>query len=514
MQFAQLVSTSEVVGSTRSRLKKMSALAALFEQLTIDTARIAVCYLCGHLPQGKIGLGPAILRDLAPPDAVGESALHLSDVDDAFSALAEISGAGANAKRKARLERLFAHATDAERTFLSRLIVGELRQGALEGVMAEALARATQTASSEVRRAVMLAGDPAPVAEALITHGPEGLAQFKLVPGRPVQSMLASPTEGVEDALARLDIVRLEYKMDGARIQAHRSGPDVQVFSRRLNDVTASVPEVVEAVQQFDAENFILDGEAIALADDDRPLPFQVTMKRFGRRLDVEAMREKIPLQPYFFDCLYLDGQSLLDASTQERVTALRKLIPEHLSMPSLETNDVELARTFVKRAFDAGHEGAMAKSLHAPYEAGSRGSSWLKIKQIHTLDLIVLDAEWGSGRRRGWLSNLHLGARSDDGQSTIMLGKTFKGLTDKTLKWQTERLLALETHREQHVVHVRPELVVEIAFNDLQSSSQYPGGLALRFARVKQYRDDKSAEDANSMEDVRALATPEVLAE
>lgn len=511
MLLARVVEASTVVAGTRSRLKKMAALAELFEEVDADQARLAVSYLTGTLPQGRIGLGPALLGSLELSVAPTDPSLTLAETDAAFAALADISGPRSAARRKQALTALFGRAGDAERAFLRRLIVGELRQGALEGVMAEALARATDTPSQIVRRAVMLAGDPAEVAAVLLAHGSDALSQFRLQPGKPLQAMLASPTEDIASAMAALGEARLEYKLDGARVQVHRFGDDVRVFSRRLNDVTASVPEVVELAHALDAASFILDGEVIAMHKDGRPHPFQVTMKRFGRRLDVEALRTQLPLTTYFFDCLYLDGEPLIDAPTRTRCEALAGLVAAEARVPHCVTADLKAAQEFVSQAFEDGHEGAMAKALDATYEAGSRGASWLKIKQVHSLDLVVLAAEWGSGRRKGWLSNLHLGARSDDG--FVMLGKTFKGLTDKLLAWQTEALLALETHRDDYTVYVKPELVVEIAFNDLQASPHYPGGLALRFARVKRYRDDKGPGDADTMETVRALAPPGIAA-
>jgi DNA ligase-1 len=350
----------------------------------------------------------------------------------------------------------------------------------------------------------MLAGDLGAVAIAALTGGGEALAGFDVELFRPLQPMLAQTAEGVGEALSRLGgAASLEAKLDGARVQVHRRGDEVRVFSRRLNEVTVAVPEVVEAARALPAHELILDGEVIALRPDRTPHPFQVTMRRFGRKLDVEAMRGELPLTPFFFDCLWRDGRELLSAPLAERAAALAELVPEAWRVERLVTSDAAAGDAFLRRTLDAGHEGVMAKALAAPYEAGSRGQSWLKVKLAKTLDLVVLAAEWGSGRRRGWLSNLHLGARDPAG-GFVMLGKTFKGLTDETLAWQTERLLALAAGREGHVVHVRPELVVEIAYNDLQASPHYPAGLALRFARVKGYRPDKSAADADTLGTVR----------
>jgi DNA ligase-1 len=318
--------------------------------------------------------------------------------------------------------------------------------------------------------------------------------------------MLAQPAGDIEEALADLGEAALEYKLDGARVQAHRAGGIVRVYSRGLHDVTGAVPEVVERVSSLPGGDLILDGEAIALGESGRPLPFQTTMRRFGRKLDVEALRRELPLDVFFFDVLHTDGDTLIDRPARERSQVLAERIPPSLRTPRLVTRDAAEAEAFFRQSLATGHEGIMAKSLDAPYEAGNRGSAWLKLKPAHTLDLVVLAAEWGSGRRQGWLSNLHLGARDPEANGFVMLGKTFKGMTDEMLKWQTEKLLSLEIGRDRHIVHVRPELVVEVAFSDVQASSQYPGGVALRFARVKRYRPDKLPSDADTIAAVRAI--------
>jgi DNA ligase-1 len=390
---------------------------------------------------------------------------------------------------------------------LRSLLLGELRQGALESLVLDAVARAAGVPAAAVRRAQMITADLGKVALAARRGGAEELARFSLSLFVPVQPMLAQTAESAEDALAQHERAAFEWKLDGARVQAHKQGGEVRIYSRNLNDLSERVPELVEAVAALPARDLILDGEAIALRSDGAPLPFQVTMRRFGRRLGVDAMRTELPLTGFFFDCLRLDDQTLIDAPYAERSAALARLLPEPLAIPRVVTADRAEAEAFIANAFERGHEGVMAKSLAAPYEAGSRGAAWLKLKQAHTLDLVVLAAEWGSGRRKGWLSNLHLAARDEASGQLVMLGKTFKGMTDAMLKWQTERLLALETHREGHIVHVRPELVVEIAFSDVQASPHYPGGVALRFARVKRYREDKRAEDADTLAQVRAFA-------
>jgi len=403
------------------------------------------------------------------------------------------------------VRELFERATAAEREFLVRLVMGELRQGALLGVMEDAVARASELPLGEIRRAAMLSGDLEAVAVAALADGRTGLARFSIELFRPIRPMLAQPALDLNDALERLGTAALEHKLDGARVQVHRRGDEVRAYSRPLNDVTAAVPEVVEAVRALPVSEAIFDGEVIALAADGRPLPFQVTMRRFGRTLDVERMRLELPLSTSLFDVLRLDGADLIDAPARERWAKLRERAPG-LAVAQRITADPTEAAAFYDDAIARGHEGVMAKALDAPYEAGGRGSAWLKIKAAHTLDLVVLAAEWGSGRRRGWLSNIHLGAREPGTGGFVMLGKTFKGMADAMLEWQTREFQKLAVRTEGHVVHLRPEIVVEVAFNDVQQSPRYPGGMALRLARVKAYRPDKSPEDADTVETVRAL--------
>ena len=435
--------------------------------------------------------------------------LEIAGLERTLDNLASASGKGVAAVRHELLQTLFAHATTAERRFLIALLLGELRQGASEGIMIEAIAKAWQVASSEVRRAFMLSGDLAATASIAAAAGEAGLRQVRLRVGTPLRSMLAQTADSLDDVFERLDHAAqpliLDWKMDGARVQVHKDGDDVAVFSRRLNDVSASVPEVVEAVRSMPATTLVLDGEAIVLAATGRPQPFQITMRRFGRRQDVEAMRAALPLSVRVFDCLHADGEDLIGASCTARLRRLDAAVPAGNLMPRCVTDQPATAAAFLRDALATGHEGVMAKHPSAPYQAGGRGAAWLKVKHSHTLDLVVLAAEWGSGRRRGWLSNLHLGARDDAG-GFVMLGKTFKGLTDALLKWQTEALLELAVERSGPVVHVVPKLVVEIAFNDVQTSPHYPGGVALRFARVKRYRPDKTASDADTLAAVRAL--------
>jgi DNA ligase-1 len=464
-----------------------------------------VAYLSGETRQGKLGVGYASLREARSAGGAPES-LTLADVDAALERLRATSGKGSAAARTAQLEALFARAGDEERDFLARLMRGELRQGALEGVMLDAIGSAASLSAAEVRRAAMVAGGLAPVAKAALTDGIAGLARFSIRLMQPVQPMLASPIDDVAGAVTALGTAALEWKIDGARVQVHKSGGDVRVFTRSLKDVSAAVPEIVEAVRALRPRELILDGETIALAPGGAPQPFQVTMRRFGRRLDVERLRSELPLAVFFFDCLFRDGEDLIARPARERVAAMTQALPPALAIPRIVTADAAEGEAFLAAALAAGHEGLMVKALDAAYEAGRRGASWLKVKRAHTLDLVVLAVEWGSGRREGWLSNLHLGARDPSTGGFVMLGKTFKGLTDATLQWQTAEFLKRETGRDGHVVRVRPEIVAEIAFGDLQASPRYAGGLALRFARLKRYRPDKTAADADTIDIVRAL--------
>jgi DNA ligase-1 len=505
-RFADLVQASGAVAQTASRLAKRDAIAACLRAAEADEVEIAVAFLSGELPTGRIGIGYATLSELRGAYAAAEPSLTLRDIESALVGVAATSGKGSAARRSEQLAGLFARATRAEQDFLVRLLTGELRQGALEGVMIDAIAAAASVADSEVRRAAMFAGDLGAVARVALTEGAPGLARFSITLQRPVQPMLAQSAEDVADALGRLGTAALEWKLDGARVQVHKAGDRVRVFTRRLNEVTDAVPELVETVQALASRELILDGEAIATGPGGAPQPFQVTMRRFGRKLDVDAMRAGLPLAVFFFDCLQRDGVSLVDRPAQERFAVLGEVLPSRLIVPRLITSDAAAAEAFFRDALARGHEGVMAKALDAPYEAGRRGAGWLKVKRAHTLDLVVLAAEWGHGRRRGWLSNLHLGARDAAAGGFVMLGKTFKGLTDELLEWQTRQLASREVSRDASTVYVRPELVVEIAFNDLQASPQYPGGLALRFARVKGYRPDKRAEDADTIETVRQV--------
>jgi DNA ligase-1 len=503
---ATVVATSRRVAETGSRLSKRDAIAACLAVLAPDEIAIAVAFLSGETRQGRLGLGYATLNAARGTGAAATPSLTLIDADAALARIHATRGKGSAAERARQLGALFAAATPDEQDFLVRLLVGELRQGALEGVMLEAIAAAARVPIDDVRRAAMFAGDLGAVAQAARAEGAAGLARFSIALLKPIQPMLAQPAADVADALARLGTAAFEWKLDGARVQVHKADDDVRIYTRGLNDVTAAVPEIVEALRAAPARELILDGETIALGPGGEPQPFQVTMRRFGRKLDVAATRAALPLCAYFFDCLHRDGDALVDRPASERFDALAAALPKNLLMPRLVTGDATAAQSFYADALARGHEGVMAKALDARYEAGNRGASWLKVKRAHTLDLVVLAAEWGHGRRHGFLSNLHLGARDPASGGFVMLGKTFKGMTDAMLAWQTRELLARAIGRDDYTVHVRPELVVEIAFNDLQASPQYPGGLALRFARVKGYRPDKRAGEADTIDTVRAI--------
>jgi DNA ligase-1 len=498
-----IAQTSRSLAATPARLAKIDLLAGCLRLAAPGEVPVAVAFLSGVLPQRQIGVGYATLRDLPPPAA--EASLTVAEVDAAFTRIGEVTGSGSAARRRALLAELFGRATGAEQEFLRGLLTGELRQGALDGVMAEGVARAAGVPGAQVRRALMLRGSLGAVAQAALAGGADGLRAFRLQVGRPVVPMLAQSADGVPSALERISPAAVEWKLDGIRVQVHRSGTQVAVFTRTLDDITARLPEVVEAALALPVTEAVLDGEVIALRDDGRPRPFQVTAGRVGSRTDPAAMRASLPVTPFLFDVLHLDGADLLDAPASERHAALTGAVPEALRMPRVVTADVAEAEAFLRGAIQRRHEGVVVKSLTAPYAAGRRGAGWLKVKPVHTLDLVVLAAEWGHGRRRGWLSNLHLGARDPEG-GFVMLGKTFKGMTDEMLGWQTERLLELAAGRDSWVVRVRPELVVEVAFDGVQRSSRYPGGLALRFARVLRYRPDKSAADADTIDAVRAI--------
>lgn len=501
---ATVVAASRQVSAASSRSVKIRLLADCLSGMQSGELEIAVLYLSGEIRQGRIGIGPSTLRG-SVAGAATDPNLELAEVDGRLGELATMRGGGSSARRAAALRSLFARATREEQEFLLRLLVGELRQGALAGVMIEAIAAATRLPATEVRRASMFESNLGAIARAGLEAGEAGLRRFDLRVMSPIAPMLAQVAGDVDEALESLaGEVAFEWKMDGARIQVHKQGGEVRIFTRNLNDVTAAIPEIAEAASKLPAEQLVLDGETIAFARSGRPHAFQTTMRRFGRKLDVARLREELPMRAYYFDCLLRDGTSLADRPARERFEALAAVLPQAQLIPRLLTRSNDAAAMFYDEALAAGHEGLMAKSLDAPYEAGNRGASWLKIKRVHTLDLVVLAAEWGHGRRQGKLSNLHLGALDAATGQYVMLGKTFKGMTDQMLEWQTREFLLRESHHDQWTVYLRPEIVVEIAFSDLQASPRYPGGLALRLARVKRYRPDKKIEDADTMDTVR----------
>lgn len=505
MLLAELVETSNRIANTSKRLEKTDLLAGLLKRLAPEEVEIAVAFLSGGARQGRIGIGHATLRNADGPAAATPS-LTLAEVDRTLDELARVQGRGSEQRKRELLNGLLARGTADEQHFLVRLLMGELRQGALEGIMLDGLAKATGIPLDRIRRAAMMAGSATIIAPAVLANGERGLSQFDVQLFRPVQPMLAQTAEDVSGALQELGEAALEYKFDGARVQVHKAGDHVAVYSRRMNDVTAAVPEIVNAVRAMPARELILDGEVLSLDAEGRPQPFQVSMRRFGRKLDVDRMLTELPMTPFWFDLLYLDGGSLMDEPQARRFAELSRLAPDAL-VPTLVTADPDQAEDFLHASLAQGHEGIMAKARGAPYAAGARGQSWLKIKQARTLDLVILAAEWGNGRRQGWLSNLHLGARDTVKGGFAMLGKTFKGLTDEMLAWQTQELLKLEIARDHYTVYVEPTLVAEIAFNEIQISPRYASGLALRFARVKRYRPDKSAADADTFETVQRLA-------
>jgi DNA ligase-1 len=504
---ANLVDASARVAASAARLTKVRELAEFLRVLPAEEIETAVHYLSGETPQGRIGIGYSVLQSAASVPPADHATLSIAEVDHCLTTIAGMRGTGTAALRVQALRDLFARATPAEQSFLLRLLVGELRQGALAGVMVDGVAAAADLPAAHVRRAAMYATGLGALARAALVDGMEALGRFQLEMFTPVSPMLAKTAIDVAEALRELSgDVAFEWKMDGARIQVHKVSDEVRIYTRGLNEVTGALPEIVEQVRSLAVCELVLDGEAIAFDAAERPQPFPITMRRFGRKLEVEKLRADLPIRAYFFDCLRIAGRSIAERPGRERFEALARAVPPALRIPRLVTSSEPEARAFYEAALAAGHEGLMAKSLDSAYEAGNRGAGWRKIKRVHTLDLIVLAAEWGHGRRTGTLSNLHLGAVEPSSGNPVMLGKTFKGLTDAMLAWQTKEFLARETHRDRWTVYVRPELVVEVAFSDLQASVRYPGGLALRLARVKRYRADKQAADADTMDTVRKV--------
>lgn len=510
-----LAQTSERLASTPKRGEKQRILVATLLACDPEERGLAALFLAGAVRQPKLFVGYAQLPRLRELPPAADSTLTLRTLDSTLQQIADVRGSGSSARRMELLSTLWSSATALEQRFMAGLLLGELRQGAVESVVLDAAAAAAQVPAPLLRRAFMLAGELAKVVQLAFDGSEAALNEVSLELFRPVLPMLAEPCADVESALQQLTEAAFEYKMDGARVQLHRRSDEVRVYTRTGNDVTAAVPELTELALSLPETELVLDGEVIALRPDGKPYPFQETMRRFGRKLDIETLRKTLPLSVFFFDCLYCAGRSLLEAPTTERVAILETIVPERARVPRLVTGDKVAAESFAAAALAAGHEGVMAKACDAPYAAGKRGANWLKIKRAHTLDLVVLAAEWGSGRRKGFLSNLHLGALDAQTGSFVMLGKTFKGLTDELLTFQTQALLERETQRDSYTVYVRPELVVEIAVSDIQKSPRYPAGLALRLARVKRYRPDKRADQASTLDEVRALyqlyATPDL---
>ena len=516
MLLSEVVEASARVAATPARTGKIAALADLLRRLASEEIEAAVGFLVGEPRQGRIGVGWATVAksvaarrgDRAEPEVPGEP-ISIIDLDRVLDELEVTIGSGSVAARAGLLDSLLARATPAETDFIADLLTGGLRQGALEGVMAEAVARAAEVPAAAVRRACMLAGDLGHTAAIALTEGREGLESVGLEVLRPIGPMLASTAPDVTAAIKELGLASVEWKLDGIRLQIHKNGEDVRIFTRNLNEITDRMPEVVAVIRGLPAEQVVLDGEGLTMTEDLRPQPFQDVMSRVGRRTGEPTAS----VGAHFFDCLHLDGEDLLDRPLLERLAALER-VAGPWRIPGEVTDDPDAAAEVLHASLAAGHEGVVVKGASSPYEAGRRGKSWRKVKVARTFDLVVLGAEWGHGRRKGWLSNLHLGARDPRTGEFVMVGKTFKGLTDATLKWQTERFLELETHREGITVFVRPETVVEIALDGVQTSTRYPGGVALRFARVKAYRSDKSPHEADTIDSIRALLTSSAGAE
>ena len=514
MLLNDVVEASAAVRATRSRTAKIAALAEALRRAEPDQVETVTAYLSGVLRQRKTGLGWRSLTAL--PASADEPTLTVREVHDTFEEISGVAGSGSRDRRAALVAGLFGRATADEQTYLRLLVTGELRQGALDGLMLEAVAQAAGVPAPAVRRASMFSGATVPVAVAALTEGEAGLARFGLELGRPLRPMLASSAADIAEAFTKTAAdgaaLAVDCKLDGIRVQVHKYDGRVQVFTRSLDEITGRLPEVVEAVAALPADRIVLDGEAIALDAAGRPRPFQETGARTASKLDVATLRARVPVTSYFFDLLHLDGEDLVDLPGVQRFERLVGALPPELVIPRTVTADPDVAQRYFADMVAAGHEGVVVKDQGAPYDAGRRGAAWVKVKPRHTLDLVVLAVEWGSGRRQGWLSNIHLGARDPDNGGFVMLGKTFKGMTDEMLTWQTGRFTELAvdpaTIKDSYVVEVRPEQVVEVAFDGIQTSTRYPGGMALRFARVLRYRDDKTADEADTVQMVRDLHT------
>jgi DNA ligase-1 len=498
MLFSEVAAASQEVAATRSRKAKISAIADLLRRSEPEEVPAVVGFLSGEARQGRIGVGYAAAFRLGVSPAADPS-LTIEEVDEVFAQIPLVVGSGSQAARSTLLSQLFSRATADEQDFLRRLLVGEVRQGALEGVVVEAVAQAADLPAASIRRALLVRPDLGLVAKTALAGSEPSLTALTLQVLNPVKPMLAASGASLEQVVAGSSLV--EWKLDGARIQVHRLGEEVRVFTRNLNDITGRVPEVVKDALALPIESVVLDGEAMGLRPDNTPQPFQETMSRFGTEAAAEGL-----LHPFFFDCLWIDGEPMIDRPLVERQAALDRVVPEERRIPRITTADLDEATAFMEAALTAGHEGVMVKAVDSLYEAGRRGGSWKKVKPAHTYDLVVLAAEWGHGRRTGFLSNIHLGARDPETGEFVMVGKTFKGMTDEMLRWQTERFQELEVSRTNWGVEVRPEQMVEVALDGVQASPRYPGGIALRFARVKRYRDDKDPSEADTIDTLRAL--------
>jgi DNA ligase-1 len=506
VRFKALAAASEKLGSTSKRKEKIAIISEMLLHARGRETYLVAHYLAGSIPSGKIGIGWKTIQNALADLRISEKQLSLEEVQSYLEDLSRLEGSGSIRHKTSVLRELFVRLEETEGHFLARLLVGEVRQGALEALVLDALAKASSLPSNQIQQAFMFSGDTGAVAEAAMKGDKQSLESFGPRLFQPVSPMLAGSAEDEEEVLDRMGEASWEYKIDGARIQVHKQKEEVRIFTRNLKDVTERLPETVALARALPMKEAIFEGEAIALQEGGRPMPFQITMRRFGRILDVQKMQSQIPLFSYFFDLLFLDGEPLFALPYRERFNLLRSLFsPEHV-IPHIVTADKTLARGFLLKSLESGHEGLMAKGLLSPYQAGRRGSHWLKLKPSLSLDLVILAAEWGHGRRRGWLSNIHLGARDPESGHFVMLGKTFKGLTDQMLQWMTSKLLSLEISRDNYTVYVKPELVVEIAYNNIQESPRYPGGLALRFARVKRFREDKSASEADTIQTVWSL--------
>jgi DNA ligase-1 len=495
-----VVTASHDVATTSSRSRKVAILAALLRGLDASEVPICVAFLSGVPRQGRVGVGYSTIYGIQLLPA-GEPSLTVSDLDRAITDIDDAAGGGSATTRKQLLAELLGRATEPEAEFVRRLFTGELRQGALAGLMADAVAKAAGVSSETARRALMLSGDLSQMAEIAMISGEEGLRDVGFEMFRPILPMLASTSTSVADAISGFERASVEWKLDGIRIQIHRREGEVRIYTRNLNEITTALPGIVDAVLRLPVRQAVLDGEALWMGDDG-PAAFQHTVSQ----IDSNAPPEGIVT--FLFDLLHVDGEDLLDSPLHERAARLEAIAPQ-LKIPSMLTSDPDAAQRVLDESLRAGHEGVVVKDASSPYAAGRRGRAWRKVKPVRTYDLVVLAAEWGHGRRQGWLSNLHLGARDPSSGEFVMVGKCFKGLTDELLQWQTQELLARETGRRGIAVLVRPELVVEIALDGVQSSTRYPGGVALRFARVKRYRPDKNSGEADTIEDLRALLPP-----